>query len=153
MVFHCIFLGKKAIIITSKQGTRIFFPITILFSENFKKKCPKKAACLHLPTLLWHSQAHRFWERTWKRTWIGTSQRTCSRALQRSWLRICKNFYLNIYTTWQRKLMHLMHLMRLKFQSRFYQISSYDKACKKSWASCGWEKLAERTRLARVAKK
>ena len=31
MVFHCIFLGKKAIIITSKQGTTIFFPNTILF--------------------------------------------------------------------------------------------------------------------------
>ena len=31
MVFHCIVLGKKAIIITSKQGTRIVFPITILF--------------------------------------------------------------------------------------------------------------------------
>ena len=31
MVFHCIFLGKKAIFITSKHGTRIFFPITILF--------------------------------------------------------------------------------------------------------------------------
>ena len=28
---HCIFLGKKAIIITSKQGTTIFFPITIFF--------------------------------------------------------------------------------------------------------------------------
>ena len=31
MVCHCIFLVKKAIIITSKHGTRIFFPITILF--------------------------------------------------------------------------------------------------------------------------
>ena len=31
MVFHCIFLGKKATIITSKYGTRIVFPITILF--------------------------------------------------------------------------------------------------------------------------
>ena len=31
MVFHCIFLGKKAIIITSLHGTTIFFPITILF--------------------------------------------------------------------------------------------------------------------------
>ena len=28
---HCIFLGKKAIIITSKHGTTIFFPITIFF--------------------------------------------------------------------------------------------------------------------------
>ena len=28
---HCIFLGEKAIIITSKQGTTIFFPITIFF--------------------------------------------------------------------------------------------------------------------------
>ena len=30
MVFHCMFLGKKAIIITSKHGTRIFFLITVL---------------------------------------------------------------------------------------------------------------------------
>ena len=28
---YCIFLGKKAIIITSKHGTTIFFPITIFF--------------------------------------------------------------------------------------------------------------------------
>ena len=28
---HCIFLEKKAIIITSKHGTTIFFPITIFF--------------------------------------------------------------------------------------------------------------------------
>ena len=28
---HCIFLRKKAIIITSKRGTTIFFPITIFF--------------------------------------------------------------------------------------------------------------------------
>ena len=31
MVFHCIFLGEKAIIITFKHGTKIFFPISILF--------------------------------------------------------------------------------------------------------------------------
>ena len=42
MVFHYIFLGKRAIIITSKHGTRILFPITILFLENIKKKCPEK---------------------------------------------------------------------------------------------------------------
>ena len=41
MVFHDIFLGKKAIIITFKHGTRILLPITILFLENIKKKCPK----------------------------------------------------------------------------------------------------------------
>ena len=28
---QCIFLGKKEIIITSKHGTTIFFPITIFF--------------------------------------------------------------------------------------------------------------------------
>ena len=28
-VLHCIFLGKKAIIITSKHGTTIFFPSAI----------------------------------------------------------------------------------------------------------------------------
>ena len=42
MVLHCIFLGKKAIIITAKHGTTIFFPITILFQENVKKKCPER---------------------------------------------------------------------------------------------------------------
>ena len=125
-------------------------PPSLLLSSLAGNRHFAAAACLHLPTLLWHSQAHRFWERTWKRTWKGTSQRTCSRALQRSWLRICKNFYLNIYTTWQRK---LMHLMRLKFQSRFYQISSYDKACKKSWASCGWEKVSRKKSLGTCGKK
>ena len=54
MDFHCIFLGKKAIIITSKHGTNISFPITILFEENFKKKCPEKRSkiqtkCAHAP--------------------------------------------------------------------------------------------------------
>ena len=54
MVFHCIFLGKRAIIITSKHGTRIFFPVTILFQENFKKKCPEmhsiiQTKCAHAP--------------------------------------------------------------------------------------------------------
>ena len=55
MVFHCIFLGEKAIIITSKHGTRNFFPITILFyKENSKKKCPEKRSkiqtkCAHAP--------------------------------------------------------------------------------------------------------
>ena len=40
--FQCIFLGKKVIIITSKHGTTIFFPITIFFYEDFKKKCRKR---------------------------------------------------------------------------------------------------------------
>ena len=39
---HCIFLGKKAIIITSKHGTTSFFPITIFFWENLKKNWPEK---------------------------------------------------------------------------------------------------------------
>ena len=43
MVFHYIFLGKKAIIITFKHDTRILFPITILFLENSKKNVPKSA--------------------------------------------------------------------------------------------------------------
>ena len=38
MVFHYIFLGKKAMIITFKHCTTIFFAVTILFQENFKKK-------------------------------------------------------------------------------------------------------------------
>ena len=37
----------------AKHGTTIFFPITILFSENLKKKCPKGARkytdCAHAP--------------------------------------------------------------------------------------------------------
>ena len=41
--FHCIFLGKKVIIITSKHGTTIFFPITIFLLENLKKIGPKRA--------------------------------------------------------------------------------------------------------------
>ena len=54
MVFQCIFLGKKPIIITSKYGRRIFFPITILFWENFTKTCPEKRSkiqttCAHAP--------------------------------------------------------------------------------------------------------
>ena len=42
MVFHCIFLGKKAIIITSKHGTRIFFSHYNLTLRKFKKRCPEK---------------------------------------------------------------------------------------------------------------
>ena len=35
---HCIFLGKKTIIISSKHDPTIFFPITIFFYENVKKR-------------------------------------------------------------------------------------------------------------------
>ena len=40
-----VFLGKMAIIITSKHGTVIFFPITILFYlvSKVKEKIPRKA--------------------------------------------------------------------------------------------------------------
>ena len=134
----------------TRSFQHLLSPPSLLLSSLADNRHCAAAACLHLPTLLWHSQAHRFWERTWKGTWKGTSQRTCSRALQKSWLRSCKNFYLNIYTTWQRK---LMHLMLLKFQSRFYQISSYDKAYKKSWASCGWEKVSRKKSLGTCGKK
>ena len=41
---QCILLGKKEIIITSKHGTTIFFPITIFFYENLKKKWLEKRA-------------------------------------------------------------------------------------------------------------
>ena len=41
MVFHCIFLGKKAIIITSKQGTRIFFPLESYSKKTLRKNVPK----------------------------------------------------------------------------------------------------------------
>ena len=40
--FTVYFPGKGRSLYTSKHGTSIFFPITILFLENCKKKCPKK---------------------------------------------------------------------------------------------------------------
>ena len=40
---HCLFLRKKAIIITSKHGTTIFFPITIFFVAKLKDKLARKA--------------------------------------------------------------------------------------------------------------
>ena len=42
--FTVLFLTYKAIIITSKHGTKFFFPIKILFLENFKNNCPEKLA-------------------------------------------------------------------------------------------------------------
>ena len=42
--FTVYFWGEKAIIITSKQGTKIFFPKSILFEENLEKNCPEKRA-------------------------------------------------------------------------------------------------------------
>ena len=41
---HCIFLEKKAIIITSKHGTMTFFPITVSLKENLTKNWPEKRA-------------------------------------------------------------------------------------------------------------
>ena len=42
MVFHCIFLGKKAIIITSKHGTRIlFFALQSYSKKALRKHVPK----------------------------------------------------------------------------------------------------------------
>ena len=42
---QCIILGKKAIIITSKHGTTIFFfPVTIFLWENWKKNWLEKHA-------------------------------------------------------------------------------------------------------------
>ena len=41
MLLHCIFLGKKAIIITSNHGTTMFFPITILSRKTLRKNNPK----------------------------------------------------------------------------------------------------------------
>ena len=43
MVFHFIFLGKKAIIITSKHGTRIFFPLQSYPKKTLRKNVPKSA--------------------------------------------------------------------------------------------------------------
>ena len=41
MVFRFKFLGKKAIVITFKHSTTIFFVHCNLILENFKKKCPQ----------------------------------------------------------------------------------------------------------------
>ena len=41
---HCTFLGKKAIIITSKEGTAIFFSHYILFLGNLKENWSEKRA-------------------------------------------------------------------------------------------------------------
>ena len=40
---HCIFLGKKAIIITSKHGTMTFFSHYNLFKEKLEEKLARKA--------------------------------------------------------------------------------------------------------------
>ena len=41
-VFHCIFLGKKAIIITSKHGTTIFFPLQSYSTKTLPEKRAQK---------------------------------------------------------------------------------------------------------------
>ena len=55
---QCIFLGKKAIIITSKHGTTIFFCHYNLFLRKLKEKLARKACvntdvsildCAHIP--------------------------------------------------------------------------------------------------------
>ena len=40
---HCIFLGKKAIIITSKHGTTIFFSHYNLFLGKLEEELSRKA--------------------------------------------------------------------------------------------------------------
>ena len=40
---HCVFFGKKAIIITSKHGKTIFFSHYILFLGKLKEKLAQKA--------------------------------------------------------------------------------------------------------------
>ena len=42
-VLQCIFLGKKAIIITSKHGTTMFFSHNNLFLGKLKEKLARKA--------------------------------------------------------------------------------------------------------------
>ena len=39
---HCIFLGKKAIIITFKHGTTFFFPLQPFSRKLVKKNWPEK---------------------------------------------------------------------------------------------------------------
>ena len=39
----CIFLGKKVIIITSKRGTTIFFPLESYLKKTLRKNAPKGA--------------------------------------------------------------------------------------------------------------
>ena len=40
---ECIFLGKRAIIITSKHGTRIFLPLQSYSKKTLRKNVPKSA--------------------------------------------------------------------------------------------------------------
>ena len=44
---QCIFLGKKAIVITSKDGTTIFFSHYNLFLGKLKKKKLARKACVN----------------------------------------------------------------------------------------------------------
>ena len=43
MVYHCIFLGKKTIIITSKHGTGSFSPSQSYSKKTLRKNVPKSA--------------------------------------------------------------------------------------------------------------
>ena len=55
---HFIFHGEKAIIITSKHGTTIFFSTTIFFLETYRKIGPK-SACKYSASIL--DRAHAPW--------------------------------------------------------------------------------------------
>ena len=41
--FQCIFLGKKVIIITSKHGTTVFFPLQSSSTKTLRKNVAKGA--------------------------------------------------------------------------------------------------------------
>ena len=56
---HCIFLGKKAIIITSKHGTTIFFSHYNLFLGKLKEKLARKAR-VNTDASIW-DRAHAPW--------------------------------------------------------------------------------------------
>ena len=53
---HCIFLGKKATIITSKHGSTIFFSHCNLFLENLKDKLAVNTERVYWIVLMppWH---------------------------------------------------------------------------------------------------
>ena len=57
---HCIFLGKKAIIITSKHGTTIFFSHYNLFLGKLKEKLARKSARKYGASI--SGRAHAPWD-------------------------------------------------------------------------------------------
>ena len=78
---QCIFLGKKAIVITSKDGTTIFFSHYNLFLGKLKEKLARKAR-VNTDASTW-DRAHAPW----------ASHNTPYIQLIQYGRRICKNVY------------------------------------------------------------